>query len=218
MIINSYDAVIVGGGLAGIVSAIELAENGLKVAILDNQKYDETASHYAQGGIAAIISEQDSIDLHLQDTYIASGKIADIEAITKVVSDSPDAIAWLENHGMVFDRNKNGDYSLHLEGGHSLKRILHVKDFTGKAIVSSLYKVITNNKNITIFNPYSAFKLITENNQCTGLYAYNLEQNKIESFLVSNVILASGGASGIYKYVTNPTAGMGNSIDRKSVV
>ena len=210
MIINKYDTVIVGGGLAGIVSAIELAEHGFKVAILDRQNYRKTASFYAQGGIAAIVSEDDSIDLHVNDTNLASGNVADLESVYKVVSNSPKAIEWLEQHGVVFDRTSDGEYSLHLEGGHSKHRILHVKDYTGKAILSSLYKTASENSNITILNNYSAFELITNSNYCNGLYAYNHDTQQVDAFEANNVILASGGASGIYKYVTSATAGRGD--------
>ena len=209
MIINKYDTVIVGGGLAGIVSAIELAEAGLKVAVLDSQNYRKTASFYAQGGIAAIVSEDDSIDLHVNDTNLASGNVADLESVYKVVSNSPKAIEWLEQHGVVFDRTKNYKYSLHLEGGHSKHRILHIKDYTGKAILSSLYKTASEIDNITILDSYSAFELMTDFNTCNGLYAYNHSTQQVDSFEAENIILASGGASGIYKYVTSATAGIG---------
>jgi len=209
MTINRFNTVIVGGGLAGIVSAIELAEAGLKVAVLDRQNYRKTASFYAQGGIAAIISKDDSIDLHVNDTNIASGNIADLESVYKVVSNSPKAIEWLEQHGVVFDRTENNQYSLHLEGGHSKHRILHIKDYTGKAILTSLYNAAVKIDNITILDNYSAFELITNSNICSGLYAYNHLAQQVESFEAENVVLASGGASGIYKYVTSATAGIG---------
>ncbi|MFT4694443.1 MAG: L-aspartate oxidase [Francisella sp.] len=209
MMINKYDTVIVGGGLAGIVSAIELAEHGFKVGVLDRQNYRKTASFYAQGGIAAIVSEDDSIDLHVNDTNLAGGNVADLESVYKVVSNSPKAIEWLEQHGVVFDRTDDGGYSLHLEGGHSKHRILHIKDYTGKAILSSLYKTASENNNITVLNGYSAFELITNFNTCNGLYAYNHDTQQVDSFEANNIVLASGGASGIYKYVTSATAGIG---------
>ena len=210
MIIDKYDIVIVGGGLAGIVSAIELAEHDFKVAILDKQNYRKTASFYAQGGIAAIVSEDDSIDLHVNDTNLASGNVADLESVYKVVSNSPKAIKWLERHGVVFDRTKDNKYSLHLEGGHSKHRILHIKDYTGKAILSSLYKTASENSNITILDNYSAFELITNYDYCNGLNAYNHYTQQVDNFEANNIILASGGASGIYKYVTSATAGRGD--------
>ena len=210
MIINKFDTVIVGGGLAGVVSAIELAESGLQVAILDSQNYRKTASFYAQGGIAAIVSKDDSIDLHVNDTNLASGNVADLESVHKVVSNSPKAIEWLEQHGVVFDRAKDGKYSLHLEGGHSKHRILHIKDYTGKAILSSLYKTASEIDNITILNDYSVFKLMVDSNRCNGLYGYNHTTKQVEGFAARNTILASGGASGIYKYVTSATAGIGS--------
>ena len=115
MITKKHDVVIVGGGLAGVVAAIELAENNLDVAIIYNQKVNFSASSYAQGGIAAIISKEDTIDSHVEDTYIASGKLANVESIRQVVENSKASIKWLEQHGVEFDRKENGQYSLHLE-------------------------------------------------------------------------------------------------------
>ena len=158
MIINKYDTVIVGGGLAGIVSALELAKHGFKVAMLDKQNYRKTASFYAQGGIAAIVSEDDSIDLHVNDTNLASGNVADLESVYKVVSNSPKAIEWLEQHGVVFDRTKDNKYSLHLEGGHSKHRILHIKDYTGKA--TALFKITQKYR---YSNIYPTFRTKTVN-------------------------------------------------------
>lgn len=207
---SRYNTIIVGGGLAGIVSAIDLAEAGLKVLILDNQNYRKTASFYAQGGIAAIVSKEDSIDLHVNDTNLASGNVADLDSVYQVVSNSPKAIKWLEDHGVIFDRASDGKYSLHLEGGHSKHRILHIKDYTGKAILSSLYKTASKNSNITILNDYSVFELITDSNSCNGVYTYNHTSQYVSTFEAENIILAGGGASGIYKYVTSATAGIGS--------
>lgn len=106
MIIKKHDVAIIGGGLAGVVAAIELAENNLDVAIIYDQKINHCASAYAQGGIAAIVSSDDSIEAHINDTYIASGKLAKLESITQVVTNSNAAIAWLEKHGVEFDKKK----------------------------------------------------------------------------------------------------------------
>lgn len=211
MIIKKHDIVIVGGGLAGVVAAIELAENGLDVAIIYDQKVNFSASSYAQGGIAAIISNEDNVDSHVQDTYIASGKLANIDSIKQVVESSNASIKWLEQHGVEFDRKENGEYSLHLEGGHSLARILHIKDYTGRAIISKLYEKLKNYENIVVYPEHEAFKLIKKDDKCVGLYVYSKSYNVIK-FLAKKVILATGGASGLYKYVTNATAGTGSAM------
>lgn len=211
MIVKKHDIAIVGGGLAGIVAAIELAEHGLNIAIVCDQVFDKCASSYAQGGIAAIISEQDSVESHVNDTYIASGNIANLESVNQVVSNSNSSIKWLEQHSVEFDRNSDGNYSLHLEGGHSLARILHIKDYTGRAVISKLYENLNKLENISIYSNHKVFKLIKKDDKCLGLYAYNSDY-KVIKFVTKKVVLASGGASGLYKYVTNATAGTGNTM------
>ena len=106
---------------------------------------------YAQGGIAAIVSSDDSIEAHINDIYITSSKVAKLESITQVVKNSNTAIAWLEKHGVEFDRNPNGQYSLHLEGEYSQAMIIHIKDYTGRAVITSLNKNLNNFKNINIY-------------------------------------------------------------------
>ncbi|MEY8716553.1 L-aspartate oxidase [Francisella philomiragia] len=211
MITRKHDVVIVGGGLAGIVATIELAEHGLNVALIFDQKLSHSASSYAQGGIAAIVSQEDTIQSHVNDTYIASGKIANLDSITKVVTESNSAISWLEEHGVDFDRKSDGEYSLHLEGGHSLARILHIKDYTGRAVITKLYENLDRLKNITIYSEHNVIELIKKDNKCIGLYTHNISHN-VTKFIAKKVILASGGASGLYKYVTNATAGTGSSM------
>lgn len=211
MIIKKHDVAIIGGGLAGVVAAIELAENNLDVAIIYDQKINHCASAYAQGGIAAIVSSDDSIEAHINDTYIASGKLAKLESITQVVTNSNAAIAWLEKHGVEFDKKENGQYSLHLEGGHSQARILHIKDYTGRAVITSLYKNLDSFKNISIYPEHNVIELIKKADKCVGLYSHD-NKYQVTKFITKKVILAAGGASGLYKYVTNATAGNGSAM------
>ncbi|ASG67768.1 L-aspartate oxidase [Francisella halioticida] len=211
MIVKKHDIAIVGGGLAGVVAAIELAEHGLDIAIICDQVYNKCASSYAQGGIAAIISDEDSINLHVTDTYIASGNMANLESVDQVVSNSNSSIKWLEQHGVEFDKKGDGSYSLHLEGGHSLARILHIKDYTGRAVISKLYEKLNEFVNISIYLDHKAFKLIRKDDKCTGLYTYS-SSHQVIKFVAKKVVLASGGASGLYKYVTSATAGTGSAM------
>ncbi len=211
MIEKTHDVTILGGGLAGIVSAIDLAKQNLDVAIIFNRSVKNTASFYAQGGIAAVVSEKDSIQSHHDDTMLASSGSSNSRNVRSIVAASKNAITWLENHGVIFDKLESGKYSLHLEGGHSLNRILHVKDYTGKAIISELYKQLPSLENITVYEETTAFKLLTNDNKCVGLMAYT-STDSIIKMLSNNTILASGGASGIYKYVTNSNAGFGDTM------
>lgn len=211
MLEKRHDIAIIGGGLAGVVSAIELAEQDLDVAIIYDHDINHCASSYAQGGIAAIISDQDNIESHIQDTYIASGNIADLKSVTQVVKNSNYAIRWLEQHSVEFDKKADGNYSLHLEGGHSLARILHIKDYTGRAVITKLYENLNKLKNITIYPKHNAFKLIEKDNKCIGVYTYDHSYQVIK-FTAKKMILASGGAAGLYKYVTNASAGTGSTM------
>lgn len=211
MITAKHDVAIVGGGLAGVVAAIELAENNVDVAIIYDQKVNFSASSYAQGGIAAIISSEDTIESHVADTIIASGNLANLNSVTQVVKNSSSSIKWLENHGVEFDKKSDGEYSLHLEGGHSLARILHIKDYTGRAIISRLHENLNKHKNIIVYPEHNVVEIIKNKDKCIGLYAYDRNHQAVK-FITKKVILASGGASGLYKYVTNATAGTGSAM------
>ena len=212
MIIKKCDIAIVGSGLAGVASAIELAKQNYSVAIICNQDISKIASYYAQGGIAAVTSSDDSIELHSKDTLVASSHTAKANSVNQVVANSYNAIKWLEENGVNFDRNNDkDDYSLHLEGGHSIPRVLHIKDYTGKAVLLKLYDKLKTLKNIKIYHSNTAFKLIEKQQRCIGVLSYN-DKGEITKFNAKNVILAAGGGSGIYKYVTNANASTGSAM------
>ena len=197
-----FSSVIVGSGLAGLTSALQLANNNIKVALICEKILSVSASMYAQGGIAAVISKEDNIKLHVKDTLIASANLAEEKIVTNIIKNSSNAIKWLESQGVIFDK-KDNDYDLHLEGGHSKHRVLHIKDYSGKGIQQQLIKKVLENKNITIFENLYAFKILKKNNKCIGIKCYSKPKNKIYNFYSQNTILATGGASGIYKNSTN---------------
>ncbi|APC97298.1 L-aspartate oxidase [Francisella frigiditurris] len=209
MITKKHDVVIVGSGLAGVATATELLSQGFDVALLCDKDIGISASFYAQGGIAAVVSEKDSIDLHTKDTMVASGNAAELDSVKYVVGNSFKAIKWLEKKGVVFDREE-GKYSLHLEGGHSLGRVLHIKDYTGKAIQTTLLEKIVGHEKLTVYKQSSAFRIFKKDNKCAGIYAYN--GNAILKIFSKNIVLATGGASGIYKYSTNAYAFIGSGM------
>lgn len=215
---HKFDAVILGSGLAGLSVALRLANYGKKVAILTKKHLAECNSFYAQGGIAAVINEDDSFDSHVEDTLIAGAGLCNPEAVRYIVEHAPEAIDWLINLGVDFTREKDLADHIHLtrEGGHSARRVLHVADATGAAVVNSVIKHVVKHPNITVFENYAAIDLITltvdTNKVCSGVYALNASDGKVETFNSANVVLATGGAGKSYLYTTNPDVATGDGI------
>ena len=218
--INSFDTIIIGGGLSGLSAALELANNGQHVAILSKKTLSECNSYYAQGGIAAVIDPADSVEQHVQDTLVAGSGLCDKQAVTHIVANSKAAIDWLVAMGVNFTVDKAHPEEFHLtcEGGHNQRRILHIADTTGKTVINTLIAKILEHPNITIFENYVAIDLILgqklglTQNTCYGVYALNRIDNTVSTFVCHNTILATGGASKVYLYTTNPDIATGDGI------
>ncbi|MGK9475728.1 L-aspartate oxidase [Melioribacter sp. OK-6-Me] len=209
---NKYDFIVVGAGLAGIYSALKASEYGT-VALLTKTTIEISNSYLAQGGIAAALNDDDSPQLHIEDTLKAGAGLCNVEAVEILVNEGIDCLKELISMGMKFD-TENGKLSFGLEGGHSRKRILHAGgDATGKEIVNFILKFIYNNNNITIFENTLVFKLDVVDNECHGVYVYN--HNEKKSFYLSgkSVILATGGFSAVYSFSTNPHTSTGEGIN-----
>ena len=216
----NFDILIIGAGLAGLATALKFNEK-IKVAIISKKTIDISSSHWAQGGVAGVINNNDRFELHEADTLNAGAGLCEKKVVQHVVKHSADAIDWLIEQGVNFTKNKDKE-SLHLtkEGGHSKSRIAHVHDFTGKAIQETLIKKIKTKKNITLFEEHSAVDLITSTkiklkkniNKCLGAYVLNNKTNKVITFAAKKVILASGGVSKAYLYTTNPPVSTGDGI------
>jgi L-aspartate oxidase len=211
-----FDILIVGTGLAGLTAALQLAPTN-RVALLTKRTVADCASAWAQGGIAAVLAEDDSFENHVQDTFTAGAGLCDAGATRQVVEGAPAAIAWLQKMGVPF--SKEGD-ALHLtrEGGHSHRRIVHVTDATGAAVQETLLKAVQSHSNITVLEHHMLVDLITTTklglpgNRCLGLYALDEVNDEVQTFRAPHTILATGGAGKVYLYTTNPDTATGDGI------
>lgn len=210
--IHETNVLIVGAGVAGLTAALNLADT-CKVTILCKSILGEGASLYAQGGIAAVMDKSDSLESHIQDTVVAGAGLCDKNAVRFTVENAKSCIDWLINQEVHFTLdNDDKNYHLTMEGGHSHRRILHSEDATGKELQTKLVKAVKRHYNIEIFEYYNVIDLILKNRHCIGAYAFNSRSKLVETFAASAVIIASGGASCVYQYSTNPVSSSGDGI------
>ena len=214
------DFLVIGGGIAGLSYALKVAEQG-SVSIITKREIGETATCYAQGGIASVYSEQDSFESHAQDTIVAGAYLSHPDIVNMVVHGGPEAIRDLIEIGTEFTKNEEGDYDLTREGGHSHRRILHASDITGREIERALVAAAQKHSNITIYERHCAIDLITESkmlhrrlhdNRCLGAYVLNSETNKVITFGATITMLATGGAGKVYLYTCNPDIASGDGV------
>lgn len=207
----TYDSIIVGSGIAGLSAAITLARSGKKVALVTKKKLVSSATNYAQGGIAAVLSKIDSVEKHVNDTLVAGSFHNKKSAVTFMAKESKSAVEWLLNLGVPF-ATLDGELQLTREGGHSMRRIAYVGDYTGKAIEHTLVMRTKKETNITILSDTHVVELLVKNNRCIGVEVAS-ELDKVSSSLFADsVILASGGAGQVYSHTTNPRISTGDGI------
>ncbi|MGI9296470.1 MAG: L-aspartate oxidase [Gammaproteobacteria bacterium] len=206
----NVDVAIVGGGAAGLTAALSLPLR-LKVAVFAKRELPDCASALAQGGIAAALSAADGADAHLADTLRAGDGLCDTAVARAIVGDAPAAIAFLSENGVRFNRDSDGGFALGREGGHSARRIAHVDDATGAAVVSALGARVRGRKNIRVREHCIAVNLFSDG-VCRGFYALDLARGKIETVNARAVILASGGACKAYLYATTPPDATGDGV------
>jgi L-aspartate oxidase len=214
-----FDTLIIGSGLAGLTLAIKLAENQ-SVGLITKKFLLDGASDKAQGGIAAVLSGDDSLDAHIQDTLKAGAGLCD-EIVTRyVVEQGKQSVDWLIAQGVPFTRDSTNDMGYHLtrEGGHSRRRIIHAADATGHAVQETLADRAQNHPNITVLEHCMSVDLITgkklgrPDNVCYGAYALNTISDEVITIAARNTILATGGAGKVYLYTTNPDTATGDGI------
>ena len=217
------DFLVIGSGIAGLSFAIKAATIG-KVILITKSNEDESNTKYAQGGIAAVWQNKDSIQKHIADTLDAGAGLCNEEIVRMVVSEGTERVKELIDLGTNFDKNEKGNYDLAKEGGHSEHRILHYKDITGKEIERALLKQVHDNKNISIYDHYYAIDIITQhhlgefvtsktpNITCFGAYVVNTKTGVIDTVLAKTTIMATGGAGHVYATTTNPTIATGDGI------
>lgn len=212
----SFDVLIIGSGLAGQAAALRLAEHR-RVGLISKRSVDISASAWAQGGIAAVLDSQDSIDAHIRDTFDAGSHLNDPRATRFVVENGRRAIEWLIDQGVPFTRTSDG-YHLTREGGHSARRVIHVADATGSAVQRTLTAKLVAHPNITVLEDHIAVDLITAaklgrpENCCHGAYALDTTSGKVLTIAAQATLIASGGAGKVYLYTTNPDTSTGDGI------
>ena len=218
------DYIVVGSGLAGLTFALKIAEFGT-VALVTKDAVEESATRYAQGGIASVMAEDDSVDLHVMDTIEAGRGLCQEDVVRCIVREGPARIRELIQLGTRFTRTQGKD-SFHLtqEGGHSKRRILHADDLTGWEIERALIEAVRNKPNIEIYPYHMGIDIITRSNidpsiqpgdkkdEALGLYALNEKTGEVMTFTGKAVLLATGGAGKVYLYTSNPDTATGDGI------
>lgn len=218
----NYDVAIIGSGLAGFSVALHLAETQ-KVAIFSKRTLLEGSSSWAQGGIAAVLDSNDSVQQHLSDTIIAGCGLCDEAATKYIVENGRAAIEWLISMGVPFTKDEQAELGYHLtrEGGHSQRRIIHATDATGQAVQMTLEQQVRRHPNISLFEHYYAIDLISTdklnktteaNARCVGVYVQDVRTGKVHTVAAQHTVLATGGAGKVYLYTTNPDTATGDGI------
>ncbi|QIO09323.1 L-aspartate oxidase [Acinetobacter lanii] len=216
---HDFDVIIVGSGGAGLSLALSLPEH-LKIAVLAKSHLTDASTYYAQGGVAAVLDQADSIQQHMDDTLIAGAHLCEHQAVQHTVEGGKASVDFLLNQGVKFTLDEHEQLHLTREGGHSQRRIIHAADATGKAISTTLVERIQEKKNIQIFEHFIAIDLITlhklghtdQDNRALGLYALDERTEKVHTFLAPFTALACGGAMKAYLYTSNPDIATGDGI------
>ncbi|OAN12577.1 L-aspartate oxidase [Photobacterium jeanii] len=220
---HQCDVLVIGSGAAGLSLALRLAPLG-KVIVLSKGLRSEGATFYAQGGIAAVFDESDSVESHVEDTQIAGAHLCDEDVVHFIADNAKNCVQWLIDGGVPFDQEDSDDeqprYHLTREGGHSHRRILHAADATGMAVQNSLQDNVLNHPNIDVLERHNALDLITqqklgnqdEPNRVLGAYVWNRDLEAVETVRAKFVVLATGGASKVYQYTSNPDVSSGDGI------
>ncbi|MDE3084423.1 MAG: L-aspartate oxidase, partial [Verrucomicrobiota bacterium] len=227
---KSFDVLVVGSGIAGLSFALKAAQQGQSVAILTKKNKADSNTNFAQGGIAVVTAQSDDFEKHVRDTLVAGDGLCDEQVVREIVRDGPARVQELIELGLEFSRNASGAYDLGREGGHTERRILHVKDMTGKAIESALLKATGRHPRITLFEHFFAIDIVTTAklhdgkeahrrarkspapNRVIGLYALDVHAGRVVTVYAPAVMLSTGGAGQVYLYTTNPDIATGDGI------
>src|SRR5215471_13499011 len=221
---QSFDFLVLGSGIAGLSFALKVAPRG-RVAVITKKNSAESNTNYAQGGIAAVTSKEDSFESHVRDTLEAGAGLCREAAVRTIVEEGPARILELIELGMRFTErevpNTSGARELDLgrEGGHSKRRILHAKDVTGREIERALLAAVAATPNIQIFENHIAIDLITTqklgqagDNRCVGVHVLDKQRSVVETFAAPVTVLATGGCGKVYLYTTNPDIATGDGV------
>lgn len=214
-----FDVIIVGSGGAGLSLALSLPDH-FNIAVLAKSTLTEASTFYAQGGVAAVLDETDSIEQHIDDTMVAGADLCEMQAVAQTVKGGKPTVDFLLKHGVQFTLDEQEQLHLTREGGHSQRRIIHAADATGRAISTTLVQRAEEKSNIHIFENYIAIDVITSqklgldepHNRALGLYALDEKTEKVHTFLAPSTALACGGAMKAYLYTSNPDIATGDGI------
>lgn len=220
---KKVDFLVIGSGIAGLSYALKVAEKG-QVLIITKSKSDETATKYAQGGIAAVMYTPDSYEKHIQDTLVAGDYLSDEKIVRMTITESTDRIKELIDWGTNFDKNEVGEYDLGKEGGHSEHRVLHHKDQTGLEIERALLNKVDKHPNIEVWENHFTIDILTQHHlgevikrsskfiQCFGAYILEPGKGEVHTVLAKTTMLATGGIGNLYASTTNPEIATGDGI------
>jgi L-aspartate oxidase len=222
---NQFDYLVIGSGIAGLSFALKSAQSGT-VAIVTKKDKLETSTNYAQGGIASVFGEDDSFQLHMEDTFSAGDGLCHPGVVEMVVKTGPDRIKDLIELGVAFNRSAaSNSFDLGREGGHSRNRILHAEDMTGQAVEEVLLAAAESNPNIVIFENHMVLDLIIQHHSlkagslnmyqqdiCRGAYILDTAGDEIHTFVANAVLLCTGGAGKVYLYTSNPDVATGDGL------
>lgn len=220
--LHRFDVLIIGSGLAGLTAALHLSTTH-RVAVVTKRALLDGSSNWAQGGIAAVLAEGDSLASHVDDTLVAGAGLCDLEATQFTVENAPAAIAWLQELGVPFSLEA-GELHLTREGGHSHRRIVHAADATGAAVQATLIERVRATPSIQVFEHHMLVDLITDRKlpghstanrvaeRCFGAYVLDTVRDEVVTFSATHTVLATGGAGKVYLYTTNPDTATGDGI------
>jgi len=217
-----FDFIVLGSGIAGLSFALKAAQKG-SVALITKRALADSNTAWAQGGVACVMSGEDSFDLHIRDTLAAGAGLCNEEAVRTIVTEGPQSIAELMRLGVHFDQRENGNGSVELdlgrEGGHSKRRILHFQDATGREIERTLLEQIAAHPRIEVMENHMAVDFITTGklgyamqNSCVGVYVLNEATGEVDTLRSDVTVLATGGCGKVYLYTTNPDIATGDGV------
>jgi L-aspartate oxidase len=222
--VQRFDFLVIGSGIAGMSFALKVANRG-KVALVCKSGLEEANTYFAQGGVASVTNLlTDNFGKHIEDTMIAGDRLSDRAVVEKVVREAPGQIRELINWGVDFDKDDQGNFDLHREGGHSEYRILHHKDNTGAEIQDSLIRAVMQHPNIAVFERHFTIEILTQHHlgltvtrhtpgiECFGAYIMDLQTGGIDTFLSKVTLMATGGIGAVYQTTTNPLVSTGDGI------
>lgn len=216
---QQFDVIIIGSGGAGLTLALSLPEH-YQIAVLAKSHLNNASTYFAQGGVAAVLDQEDSLEQHIDDTMIAGGHLCHLDAVKFTVEGGQDAVNFLLQQGVKFTLDEQENLHLTREGGHSQRRIIHAADATGMAISTTLVQRAKEKQNIHLFENIVAIDVITtqkaqleqHDNRAIGVYALNEKSGEVETFLAPFTALACGGAMKAYLYTSNPDIATGDGI------